>query len=44
MEDVLAQHEELERAALSRDPEEAAGLLMDHLAATAELLTGAGDS
>ncbi|MYW94813.1 GntR family transcriptional regulator [Amycolatopsis rubida] len=40
VEDVLAQHEELERAALSRDPEEAAGLLTDHLAATAAVLTG----
>ncbi|MCG3755895.1 GntR family transcriptional regulator [Amycolatopsis sp. Poz14] len=41
VEDVLAQHEALERAALSRDPEEAAGLLTDHLGATAALLTGA---
>ncbi|MBB2499238.1 GntR family transcriptional regulator [Amycolatopsis echigonensis] len=41
VEDVLAQHEGLERAALSRDPEAAAELLTDHLAATAAVLTGA---
>ncbi|MFD2471834.1 GntR family transcriptional regulator [Amycolatopsis silviterrae] len=43
VEDVLAQHEELERAALSRDPDVAAGRLTDHLAATAAVLTGAED-
>ncbi|WP_200862792.1 GntR family transcriptional regulator [Amycolatopsis orientalis] len=41
VEDVLAQHEGLERAVLSRDPEEAARLLTDHLTATAAVLTGA---
>ncbi|WP_406643115.1 GntR family transcriptional regulator [Amycolatopsis sp. WGS_07] len=41
VEDVLAQHEGLEQAALSRDPDVAARLLTGHLAATAAVLTGA---